>query len=328
MYNRKLGRSGIEVSAMGLGCWAIGGPYTAGGKHVGWGDIDDEESIRSIHRGMELGVTFFDTAACYGCGHSERVLGRAIEGRRDDVVIATKFGHLFDEDKREATGDDPSPKNLRRSCEASLKRLSTDCIDLLQFHMGGYDPALTDDLLETLSELVATGMIRAFGWSTDKPESITRFAGARHCAAVQQHLNVLEGNLETLHVAEREGLASINRGPLAKGVLTGKFDHDSRLPANDVRHHWDASAGALSTAIDVVGALRDVLTSDGRSLAQGSIAWLWKLSEVTVPIPGFKTVKQVEDNAGALRKGPLNDEQMRQIDSILEEAGWTRQRFA
>ncbi len=328
MMMRKLGRSGIDISAMGLGCWAIGGAYTSKGNQVGWGRTDDEESIRAVHRGIELGVTFFDTAACYGAGHSERVLGKALLGKRDGVAIATKFGHLFNEEERNCTGDDPSPDNLVQSCEASLSRLQTDRIDLIQLHMGGLEIEKAIGLLGTLEKLVEQGKIRAYGWSTDDPKRIEAFAEGEHCAAVQQHLNMLEGNLETLAFAERTGLASINRGLLAKGVLTGKFSHGDKLPSNDVRHGWDTTSGALAQAIDVVPALRDVLTSDGRTLAQGSIGWLWAKSEVTIPIPGFKSVEQVEDNAGALEHGPLTEDEMRQIDGILSEAGWERTRFA
>src|SRR6266545_6714224 len=138
VVKRKLGRSGIEVSAMGLGCWAIGGPFWMGETPVGWGEVDDEESIRAIQRGMELGVNFFDTSDVYGTGHSERVLSRALVGRRDQVVIATKFGNTFDEATRQLTGGNGSPEYIRQACEASLRRLKTDYIDLYQFHRGDH----------------------------------------------------------------------------------------------------------------------------------------------------------------------------------------------
>ena len=126
MFTRYLGRSGIAVSAMGLGCWAIGGPIWRDGEPRGWGDVDDAESIRAIHRALELGITFFDTADVYGAGHSERILGRALAARRAQVVIATKFGNTFDEATRTGTGSDASPAYIRRACDASLRRLQTD----------------------------------------------------------------------------------------------------------------------------------------------------------------------------------------------------------
>lgn len=329
MDKRTLGRSGIAVSAMGLGCWAIGGPYTnETGAPVGWGQVDDAESIRAIRRGIELGITLFDTSACYGAGHSETILGQALEGRRDQVVIATKFGHRFDAARKCTLGSDVSPANLKASCAASLKRLQTDTIDLLQFHCGEAGIEAVDDLIAGLEALVEAGHIRAYGWSTDDPERAAAFAAGPHCCAVQQHLNILEGSIETLEVAERGNLASLNRGPLAKGVLTGKFADGATIAANDVRRKWEPEKGVLAEAIEIVEELRPVLSADGRSLAQAAIAWLWTCSDVTIPIPGFKTVKQVEDNARALDYGPLADIQMRQIAEHLCGIGWARCRFA
>ncbi len=328
MQTRTLGRSGIEVSAMGLGCWAIGGMYRHAGSACGWGPVDDAESVRAILRGIDLGITLFDTAACYGAGHSETILGRALAGRRDQVVIATKFGHRFDPAAHETLGDDTSAENLVASCEGSLRRLGTDRIDLLQFHCGKADIAVAMDLAPTLDRLVAQGKIRCYGWSTDDPDRAAAFAKTPHCAAIQQHLNMLEGRIETLEVAETHDLASLNRGPLGKGVLTGKFHHGDKLPETDVRHGWNTDTGALAEAIDAVDELRDVLVADGRSLTQAAIGWLWACSPVTIPIPGFKTVKQVEDSARALAFGPLAETQMRQIAEHLAGIGWERCRFA
>ena len=127
-FTRKLGRSGIEVSALGMGCWAIGGPFWSGTTPHGWGEVDDAESERAIHRAIDLGATFFDTANVYGAGHSERVLGRALAGQRQRVVIATKFNAVFDESTRQVTGADASPAGIRRACDESLRRLKTDYI--------------------------------------------------------------------------------------------------------------------------------------------------------------------------------------------------------
>src|SRR4051812_39372927 len=133
---RKLGQTGPVLSAIGLGCWAIGGAFRFEGKPDGWGAVNDDESIRAINRAVDLGVTLFDTADVYGTGHSERVLGRALRSRRDDVVIATKFGYTYDESRREITGTDLSASYIRRACAASLVRLGTDYIDLYQLHVG------------------------------------------------------------------------------------------------------------------------------------------------------------------------------------------------
>lgn len=316
---RTLGRSGIEVSAMGLGCWAIGGEQYRDGKAVGWGKVDDAESIRAIQCGIELGVTFFDTADVYGSGHSEKVLGQAIKGKRDRLVIASKFGFTFNEGTTEALGQQADPDYISSCCENSLKRLQTDHIDLYQFHLGGYAIEKAAQVRDVLEKLIDAGKIRSYGWSTDGPDQARFFAKGKNCAAIQQRLNILEGNLETLAVCEDNNLASVNRGPLAMGILTGKFNPDSKIPANDVRHRWDLKHGPQADYFKKLDAIRDILTSDGRTLAQGALAWLWAKSEKTIPIPGFKTVKQIEENTKAMQHGPLTEPQMKQIEELLTE---------
>lgn len=314
---RPLGRSGIAVSAIGLGCWAIGGHLFRDGQPRGWGAVDDEESVRAIHRAIDAGVTFFDTADVYGAGRSERVVGRALAGKRERIVLATKFGNLFDEAKREGYGADTSPGYLRRACDASLRRLNTDYIDLYQLHVATCPLEEAAVLRDALEELVTAGKIRFYGWSTDDPERARFFGEGAHGVAVQQRFNIFEGNAETLAVCEELDLASINRGPLAQGLLTGKFTADSRLPDDDVRREWNFREGALAGRLSQLADLREVLTSGGRTLAQGALGWLWARSKVTIPIPGFKTVAQVEENTGALRFGPLSADQMNQIADIL-----------
>jgi aryl-alcohol dehydrogenase-like predicted oxidoreductase len=323
---RKLGKSGIEVSAMGLGCWAIGGPWTYDRgveepSAAGWGKIDDRESIHAIHAGLDMGVNFFDTAANYGAGHSERVLAKALAGRRDQVVIATKFGYLVDEDQKRITRNhDAVLENIRRDCENSLKRLNTDYIDLYQFHVGDYPPEKADAVRDLLEELVTEGKIRWYGWSTDNAEGARVFAEGAHCTAIQQaiHWATQFDYAPILKVCEEFNLASINRGPLGMGLLTGKFKgQDVKLPDDDIRHDWDFKQGRLADLIQVVEDLKEALTSDGRTLAQGALGWLWARSEVTIPIPGFKNVKQVEENAGAMQYGPLSADAMQEIDKLL-----------
>ena len=322
---RTIGRSGIQVSAMGLGCWAIGGPYWNGETPIGWSTVDDDESIRAIHRGLDLGVTFFDTADVYGTGHSERVLGRALAGRRDQVVIATKFGNKFEDGQRRAGGADASPAYIRSACEASLRRLNTDIIDLYQFHLGAYDPIQAVEVRETLEALADEGKIRAYGWSTDDPKRARIFAEGPHGAAVQNQMNVLDDAAEMMALCAELNLASLNRGPLAMGLLTGKYTSGSTLPDDDVRGakspvwmKYFTNGQPNPEWLARLDAIRDVLTSSGRTLAQGALAWLWGRSPHTLPIPGFKTVKQVEEDAGALAFGPLTTDQMRQIDTLLE----------
>jgi aryl-alcohol dehydrogenase-like predicted oxidoreductase len=314
---RSLGSGGTAVSALGMGCWAIGGPHARQGSPVGWGVIDDGESKRALRRAYELGVTFFDTADVYGCGHSEKLIADALGDVRDDIVIASKAGYTYVEETREAPGENGDPEYIRWACDESLRRLNTDRIDLYQFHLGGYDLARADDVLAVFEELVAAGKVRAIGWSTDDPERAALFAKSPHCKAIQQHFNVFGGNADVLALCEDKGLASIVRGPLGMGLLTGKFDQDSSLPENDVRHGWNFRTGDQAESLRRLDAIRDVLTSDGRTLAQGALGWLWARSDAFVPIPGFKTVAQVEENAGALQYGPLAPAQLDEIAAIL-----------
>ncbi|MFD5846150.1 aldo/keto reductase [Streptomyces chartreusis] len=322
---RTLGRTGIDVSALGFGCWAVGGEWqSADGQPLGWGKVDDEESVRAVRRALDLGVTFFDTADTYGAGHSERVLGRALGKRRADVVVATKWGNVFDEETRTLTGADDTPEYARRALTASLTRLGTDHIDLYQLHLSDADPARAAELRDLCEEFVREGLIRAYAWSTDDPARAAVFARGEHCAAVQHMANVLQDAPEMFALCEELGLASINRSPLAMGLLTGRRRSGQALEAGDIRSRppeWlqgFEADGADPRWLARVDALKDVLTSGGRTLGQGALAWLWARSPRTVPIPGFRSVAQAEQNAGALEKGALTSEQLTEVDRILE----------
>ncbi|MFF4904085.1 aldo/keto reductase [Streptomyces sp. NPDC001260] len=320
---RTLGRGGTEVSALGFGCWAIGGEWSdLEGRPLGWGKVDDEESVRAIHRALDLGVTFFDTADVYGTGHSERVLGRALGRRRGDVVIATKWGNLFDETTRTLKGADVSPEYVREALTASLARLGTDYVDLYQLHISDAHPEQGARLRDACEELVKEGLIRAYAWSTDDPARAAVFAEGAHCAAVQHALNVFQDAPEMLALCEETGLASINRSPLAMGLLAGR--RQGELEAGDIRSMppawlpgFEEGSGAASDWLSRVDAIREILTTDGRTLAQGALAWIWARSPRTVPIPGFRSVAQAEQNAGAIAKGPLTAGQLTEIDRIL-----------
>jgi aryl-alcohol dehydrogenase-like predicted oxidoreductase len=325
MMRRTLGRSGIEVSAIGMGCWAIGGPFHNAGGPSGWGEVDDDESVRTVHRALELGVDFFDTADVYGAGHGERVLARALAGRREQAVIATKWGFRFDEATKYADGGGDDPAYLREAVTASLRRLGTDYIDLYQLHIGDLAIDRAADLLGTLEDLVAEGRIRSYGWSTDDPERAEAWgkAGA-HCTAIQHDFSLMHGSRpEVLETAERHGLASVNRGPLAMGLLTGKYRADTEIGPDDVRGSgvpWMvlfADGRPAPEYLARIEAVREVLTSGGRTLAQGALGWLWAVSDATVPIPGCRTVAQVEDNAGALAHGPLTRGQVEEVAALL-----------
>jgi len=324
---RTLGRSGIEISAMGMGCWAIGGPLWGDGKPLGWGQIDDSESIRTVHQALDLGVTLFDTAGTYGAGHSERILGRALAGRRDRAVIATKFGHCFDEPTRQWTGTDASPSYAVECLEGCLRRLDTDHVDLYQLHINDLPVSEALGLVDTLEDLVAEGKIRAYGWSTDHPESAQAFAKAGvHCVAIQHDQSVLRDNAEMLVVCDALDLASLNRGPLAMGLLTGKYHSAPHvLGTDDVRGvapdwlAWFTDGVATPEWAARVNQIRAALTSDGRTLAQGALSWLLARSPRTVPIPGCRTVAQAEENFATLALGPLSEEAFAEVERVLAD---------
>jgi len=320
MDPRKLGRSNIKISPIGLGCYAIGGTFKIeNGKPWGWSDVEDAESIRAIHAGLELGINFLDTAQAYGCGHSETVIGKAIKGRRDKVVLATKFGKQIDEVNKQVLGSSIAPADIKQGCEDSLRRFGTDYIDLFQWHESS--GALDDvpAVIAVLEELVAEGKIRYYGWSTDDPERVRAFAQNKNCVAVQNRMHVFDTPTELLALCDELNLASINRGPLMMGILTGKFNADSKFDEEDVRHslRFDFSQGRLSEILAKVESIREILTADGRTMAQGALGWILAKSNRTIPIPGFKNVKQVEQNAGVLDFGPLTSEQIEEIDKIL-----------
>ncbi len=322
---RTLGRSGIEITALGMGCWAIGGPMSMQGMQLGWGKVDDEVSKQALMKAYEMGVNFFDTADVYGMGHSEILLGEVFSGRREELVIATKFGMVFNES--EVTGFDASPDYIKKAVEASLKRLKTDYIDLYQLHLADYPHEEAEKTMEALEDLVSAGKIRAYGWSTDNPEHAGFFAKGKNCAAIQQELNLFLGNKEVLALCEKENLASLNRGPLAMGILSGKFNKDSVFPEDDCRTIVDKNGDPyylffrdgkpIPELLNQLDAVKEILQSEGRTVAQGALAWIWAKSGSTIPIPGFKTAKQVEENAGAMAFGPLKSAQMEEIDRIL-----------
>lgn len=325
MLQRMLGKSGLEVGALGMGCWAIGGPWTwdQPGEDpypAGWGDTDDEESIRAIHTAIDLGVSFFDTAANYGAGHSEVVLGRALKGKRDKVVIATKFGHIVNEEKKTVHRDhDQIIKNVRTDVENSLRRLQTDFIDIYQLHAGDYDPKHALELQIILEELVTAGKIRWYGWSTDVVDSANEFGAGEHCTSIQFRLNAIYDNPDMRRVCADFNLAGINKDPLNKGILTGKFSSTSTFPANDIRSRVAFSDPDIVSRLKIVDEIRGILTSKGRTMAQGALAYIWALDDRMVPIPGFKSMQQVQENAGAMQFGPLTEAQVKEIQTVTRQ---------
>jgi aryl-alcohol dehydrogenase-like predicted oxidoreductase len=324
MQRRRLGRSGIEVSPLGLGCWAIGGPVpvVVGEEQqpFGWGKVDDEEALRAIRRAIDLGVNFFDTANNYGAGHSERQLGRGIAGRRDEVVVCTKFATVFDEETRTIYFNremDLTFDSIRETCEASLRRLNTDYIDIYLLHNGSLEAERVPPVLDHLERLVDEGKIRWYGWSTDYADRAPEFARGPHCTAIEFRLNVIYDNREMLAVCDEHDLGAIIKSPLNSGLLSGKFNADTTFPEDDGRRGIDFREGLGAERLRQIEAMREIMTLDGRTMPQASLGYIWARSERTVPIPGFKSVAQVEENVAAINCGPLSQEQVRRIDEIM-----------
>ena len=327
MFKRRLGRSNLGVSAMGLGCWAIGGPWdwleADGSKEPdGWGQVDDAESIRAIHYALDAGINLFDTAATYGCGHSEKILSQALAGRRDKVILATKFGYVVDEEKRIVTETDDVVNRIRQECEDSLRRLKTDYIDLYQFHKDDYPAEKVAEVRDVLERLVEEGKIRWYGWSTINPEGARVFAQGQHCTAIQHWLNMGTDMPEMLAVCEKNDQASIIRAPLGHGNLTGKFNSETIFPKNDFRSPWDMRDEWWTQRFQRIETVRKFFADSGdpRTQAQIALAWIWTRSDRTIPIPGFKTVAQVTENIQAMEFGLLSNEQMNKIDEIYERS--------
>lgn len=315
--------NGRRIPRIGVGCWAIGGPFLMDSRADGWGEVDDAQSIRALHLAHELGARLFDTSDAYGTGHSEEILGQAFGDRRGDVVIATKFGFTHNRATRELTGTDVTPAYMERSLAASLKRLRTDFVDLYQLHVGDVPDAAADALAGALEKRAEAGDIGAWGWSTDDTHRVARMLHHPHFKAVQQQLSVFHEVPDLQRLADDHCLINLNRSPLAMGFLTGKFTATTQLPAGDVRaagHSWvrDFAEGRPTPeALRRLDAIRDLLSTGGRTLAQGALGWILARSPMALPIPGFKTEAQIRDNLGALDKGPLPGEVMRQIDRQL-----------
>jgi aryl-alcohol dehydrogenase-like predicted oxidoreductase len=323
--NKQLG--GRSTSALGVGCWAIGGPWVASGRPAGWGEVDDEVSIRMIHTAVEAGIRLLDTADVYGAGHSEVVVGEALRrlpaSVRDEVIVATKFGNRFDETTRVAEGQDVTPAGIRNACEGSLRRLGVEALDLYQMHGGADTAAEAEDVVAVLEQLVAEGKVKQFGTSVDKPEVIAAY-GKASAVTVQSQLNVFGHDPEVLATAHEYDLAVLARTPLAMGLLTGKYNLSNRPAETDVRRDtpwWTYfDDDTMADWLHRLDAVREILTTNGRTLTQGALAYLWALDPVIIPLPGARTPEQVTEHAAAISFGPLTATERQQVDDLLTDS--------
>ncbi len=291
MHTRTLG-DGLVVSAIGIGCM----PMIRGGNITYGADADPEEAIKTIHRAIDMGVTFFDTAQIYGPFQNEELVGEAIKGKRDGLVIATKFGFRFDGNK--ITGVDGSAANARASVEGSLKRLGIDCIDL--FYQHRMDPKVPiEETMGALSDLVTEGKIKHIGLSEAAPERLRAANAVHQVAALQSEYSLWERDVEDdiLPTCRDLGIGFVPYSPLGRGFLTGTIRSLSDLPEGDWRHNdprW--SGDNFAANFGVVEAVEAVAAARGASAAQVALAWLLAKGPDVVPIPGTKRRVTMEDS--------------------------------
>ena len=308
---RKLGTEGLTVSALGLGCMGMSQSYGSPDER------DERESIATIHRAIELGVTFFDTAEVYGPFTNEELVGRALKGRRDGVVIATKFGWRIDGDKR-SPALDSRPAHIREAVEGSLRRLGTDHIDLLYQHR--VDPAVPiEDVVGTMAELVSEGKARFLGLSEAGEATIRRAHAVHPIAALQSEYSLWERNLEPriIPLLRELGIGLVPFSPLGRGFLTGTAKRAEDYPEDDFRRGDPRYQGANFDAnMRAASAVRELAAQKGATPGQIALAWLLHKGNDVVPIPGTKRRRFLEENVGAAAIG-LSLEEMAQLEAAL-----------
>ena len=298
MQHRILGKTGIRVSEIGFGAWAIGGTAEASGAPLGWGRTSDDDSLAAIRRARELGVNFFDTADSYGFGRSESLLGIVLSRHRQDVVIATKVGVV-----RASTGElrkDFSKQHIYQAVDGSLRRLRTDYIDLYQMHNPTIAELATGEIQEVMERLQDSGKIRFWGVSITSPEEgveIIRRGWGNTLQVLYNILNQAPAE-ELLPLAKERGIGIIARVPLASGLLTGKFRATSTFASDDVRQNF-LTPRRLQEAKQRVDEVKAIIGGSARNMAEGALRFVLASEAVSCTIPGARNARQVEANAAA-----------------------------
>lgn len=319
MERRTLGTGGLSVSAIGLGCMGMSEFY---------GPSDEAESIATIHRALELGVDFLDTADMYGVGHNEELVGRAIRDRRDRVVLATKFGNVRGPNG-ERLGIDGRPEYVRSACEASLKRLGVDVIDLYYQHR--VDPKTPiEDTVGAMADLVREGKVRHLGLSEASAATIRRAAAVHPIAALQTEYSLWSRDPEDdiLPTVRELGIGFVAYSPLGRGFLTGRFKTIDDLPPDDSRRSSPRFQGEnFQLNLDLVGVVEDLANAKGVKPSQIALAWVLAQGHDVVPIPGTRRMTFLQENAEAAAL-KLSADEIAELDSAFPKGAAAGDRYA